>query len=59
MTSTLARALPSTPASPGNVSLVEVLQRLDTHRVPTPEVSLSRLLARIERRRRLGSASLS
>jgi len=59
MTPTAARPLPSPPASSGNVSLVEVLQRLDEHRVPTPEVSLSRLLARIERRRRLGSASLS
>jgi len=59
MSSTATRPLPSPPASTGNVSLVELLQRLDDNRIPTPELSLSRLLARIERRRRLGSASFS
>jgi hypothetical protein len=36
-------------------SFAELLQRLDEHPVPTSEVSISRLLARIERRRRLGT----
>jgi hypothetical protein len=48
--------LPSQAPS-GAPSFAELLQRLDEHPVPTPEVSLSRLLVRIERRRRVGTGS--
>jgi hypothetical protein len=51
--------LPSPPASNGAPSFAELLQRLDEHPIPTPEVSLSRLLARIERRRRVGTGTFS
>jgi hypothetical protein len=50
--------LPS-QASSGTLSFAELLQRLDEHPVPTPEVSVSRLLVRIERRRRVGTGSPS
>ena len=51
--------VPSPPTPVEAASFAELLQRLDDHPIPTPEVSLSRLLARIERRRRVGTGLLA
>jgi hypothetical protein len=58
MTTPAPVTLPSQTSSEAP-SFAELLQRLDEHPVPTQDVSISRLLARIERRRRVGTGALS